>query len=310
MFFSDHLPAAADMSAMIEPVADEMKVSAGGALHPPAGLPGYAALLAARHAAHEPELHQFLERFWGGRNWTVLDVACGDGFYTAAFDTLLGEKGRVTAVDVSPAFLDWAASRVAATGRTTRSAIGSRLAFIRADAGRLPFPDGSFDLVWCAQSLISLPDAEAALREMRRVVRPNGLVGVLENDRLHEIQMPWPVDLELAVRTAERRKAAGDTKPEKPNAGRYLSDLADSSGLKPIRRVMLTVDRLAPLSPADARFVELYLKTLVEHVSGQLEPAVDRELRRLALPASPGYLPIRKSFWMSWSDMILFATPD
>ncbi|MGC1274912.1 MAG: class I SAM-dependent methyltransferase [Planctomycetaceae bacterium] len=292
------------MIDMIETVLGESSIEADQPSPPRDGLPKYAALLAARHAAHGPELFQFLKRLWGGQELEALDVACGDGFYTAAFDTLLGEKSRVTAVDVSPAFLDWAARRVATAGRN------SRVGFVRADAGCLPFPDGSFDLVWCAQSLISLPDAAAALREMRRVVRPGGLIGLLENDRLHEMQLPWPVDLELAVRTAERRKETGGAQPEKRNAGRCLSELAGSSGLMPFRRMTLTVDRLAPLSPADARFVELYLKTLVERLAGLLEPAVDRDLRRLTLASSPGYLPASKSFWMTWSDMILLATPE
>lgn len=274
-------------------------------------LPKYAPLLAARHAAHGPELFRFLHERWAGRNLDVLDVACGDGFYTASFASLLGDGGRVTAVDVLPGFLEWTERRIIrmqTTGQRSwdRASFGEQVHFVRADAGRLPFPDACFDLVWCAQSLNSLPDSPAALREMRRVVRLGGHVGILENDRLHEIRLPWPVDLELAVRSAEQQRS----RPSKQNAGRYLSSLARRAGLTPVERRTLVIDRAVPLQPADAAFLRLYLQALVDRVESRLNPVDAARLRRLALPESPDFLAGWESFWMTWSDMILIARRD
>ena len=93
----------------------------------------------------------------------------------------------MTAVDVSSAFL-----RVARTGA------GPRLGFAASAIERLPFADDVFDLVWCAQSLYSLPEPVEAVRLMRRVVKPGGVVAVLENDSLHHLLLPWPIEVELA----------------------------------------------------------------------------------------------------------------
>jgi ubiquinone/menaquinone biosynthesis C-methylase UbiE len=75
---------------------------------------------------------------------------------------------------------------------------------VKADAYRLPFEDGQFDLVWCAQSMISLNDPVAAIREMARVLKPGGRLAVLETDAYHHVLLPWPVGLELAIQKAVR----------------------------------------------------------------------------------------------------------
>ena len=73
------------------------------------------------------------------------------------------------------------------------------MTFARADLRHLPIPDDSFDLVWCAQSLYSLPDPVDALRRMARAARPGGIVAVFENDEFHHVLLPWPVEVELAL---------------------------------------------------------------------------------------------------------------
>jgi ubiquinone/menaquinone biosynthesis C-methylase UbiE len=269
------------------------------------GLPEYASLLAARHAAHQTELRRFLEDRWGGQNLAVHDVACGDGFYAASFDDLLGNEARVVALDVLPAFLHWA-SQCRWEGRRPR-----RTSYVAANAERLPLGDHAFDLVWCAQSLISLPDPSASLAEMTRVVRQDGVVAILENDRLHEIQLPWPPELEIAFREAERRAAteADSAAAEKPHAGRFLESLMLEAGLQPVERASLAIDRMAPLSAADEAFLQAYLHELFERAGDKLEPAQRRELQRLTSPGSPDYLPAQPSFWMTWSDVVVLARP-
>ncbi len=263
-------------------------------------MPEYASLLAARHAAHQEELRRFIEGRWRERNIAVLDVACGDGFYAACFDRLLGSEAQVVALDLSPAFLHWASECRWEEARPRRTS------FIAADAESLPFKDQSFDLVWCAQSLISLANPPAALREMARVTCADGLVAVLENDRLHEIQLPWPPELEIALRAAERR-AEPDAESEKPHAGRFLGALMLDAGLRPVERASLPIDRMAPLSAADEAFLQAYFHEFAERAGEELEPAQRQELLRLTSPGSPEYLPAQPTFWMTWSDVVVLA---
>lgn len=100
----------------------------------------------------------------------VLDVACGTGTVARRAVGGVGPGGAVTAVDVSPAMLTTA----------RRSAPGPVIDWHEADAGELPFPDGSFDVVLCQQGLQFFGDQAAATQEMRRVLaRPGRMLVAL-----------------------------------------------------------------------------------------------------------------------------------
>jgi SAM-dependent methyltransferase len=98
---------------------------------------------------------------------TVLDVACGSG------NTSLAAARRnctVTGLDYVPALLDRARQRAAA----------ERLAitFIEGDAEALPFEDASFDVVLSTFGVMFAPDQGQAARELLRVTRPGGTIGL------------------------------------------------------------------------------------------------------------------------------------
>jgi ubiquinone/menaquinone biosynthesis C-methylase UbiE len=96
----------------------------------------------------------------------VLDVATGTGrvpYYLLAEPTF---HGRVVGLDASARMLELAKEKVAA--------YRGRVALIRQTALALPFAENSFDAVTCLEALEFLSDAEAAVREMIRVLRPGG----------------------------------------------------------------------------------------------------------------------------------------
>ncbi|MGW7120832.1 class I SAM-dependent methyltransferase, partial [Streptomyces sp. NPDC054901] len=97
----------------------------------------------------------------------VLDCSCGIG--TQAIGLAL-RGHRVTGTDVSPRAAARAAREAARRNLNLRTAA--------ADMRRLPFPDGRFDAVVCADNslphLLTEQDVRAALTEMRRVLRPDG----------------------------------------------------------------------------------------------------------------------------------------
>jgi ubiquinone/menaquinone biosynthesis C-methylase UbiE len=92
----------------------------------------------------------------------VLEIACGTGRFT----TMLAERGAdIVGLDISGAMLAQGREKAAAAG------IADGVEFMRGDAGRLPFPDDSFDAVF-AMRFFHLADTPAAyLSEMRRVAR-------------------------------------------------------------------------------------------------------------------------------------------
>jgi len=101
----------------------------------------------------------------------VLDVACGAGAVTAAVAQAVGPTGRVLGVDLSQAMVD-------AAGRHLENQGLLHAVTERMDAEQLTLPDAGFDLVVCALGLMYLPDPDAALREIARVLRPGGRVAL------------------------------------------------------------------------------------------------------------------------------------
>jgi SAM-dependent methyltransferase len=95
----------------------------------------------------------------------LLDVGCGTGSLTL----LLTERqrhGQVVGIDIAFPYIAFARSRSGAVGPQ----------FTIGDACRLPYSDGGFAAALAQLSLNFVPDAAAAVREMRRVVRPGGVV--------------------------------------------------------------------------------------------------------------------------------------
>lgn len=110
----------------------------------------------------------------------VLEVACGTGRVTRILRERLPEGVLITATDLNDAMLEYA--RSLGPERPERSG----LAWRRADAAALPFPDGSFDAVVCQFGYMFVPDKEIAMREAQRVLRPGGWLHFSVWDRLEE----------------------------------------------------------------------------------------------------------------------------
>lgn len=98
----------------------------------------------------------------------VLDAACGTGDLALA-DAKAG--GRVTGLDFSERMLERARRK------------GPGLEWVQGDALALPFADSSFDAATVGFGVRNLDDLEAGLRELRRVLKPGGRLGVLEITR-------------------------------------------------------------------------------------------------------------------------------
>ncbi|HEX4806951.1 MAG TPA: class I SAM-dependent methyltransferase [Conexibacter sp.] len=103
----------------------------------------------------------------------VLDVATGTGMVAAA---LVRRTGcRVVALDQSPQMLGGLWARLAAD-----AALAARIEPVQGDAEALPFGDASFDALTFTYLLRYVEDPGATLRELGRVVKPGGMVGMVE----------------------------------------------------------------------------------------------------------------------------------
>jgi demethylmenaquinone methyltransferase/2-methoxy-6-polyprenyl-1,4-benzoquinol methylase len=112
----------------------------------------------------------------------VLDLAGGTGDIAALLRPRVGDEGEIVLGDINAAMLRVGRDRMIDRGNVRG------LQYVQLDAEKLPFPDGSFDLVTIAFGLRNVTDKDAALREMHRVLKVGGQARVLE---FSEVKPDW-----------------------------------------------------------------------------------------------------------------------
>ncbi len=132
----------------------------------------------------------------------VLDAGCG----SCAHSVRLARRGlRVRAVDFSESALAMARAHVEAQG------LGDRIELGRESLLELSFPDESFDYALCWGVLMHIPDAERAVAELARVLRPGGML-VISEGNMHALEA-------VGVRTLKRLLGAEKAEVKRTPAG-------------------------------------------------------------------------------------------
>lgn len=109
----------------------------------------------------------------------MLDVGCGQGHWTKTLAPYLAEKAKITAIDND---INWFKNNSELENYFRLSNIEFNL--IEGDAESLPFEDETFDFVTCQTVLIHLKNPKKALKEMTRVLKPNGLLLCVEPNNI------------------------------------------------------------------------------------------------------------------------------
>jgi SAM-dependent methyltransferase len=149
----------------------------------------------------------------------VLDIGCGPGTITVDLAERVA-PGPVTAVDQSADVLEIAAAEA-------RRRNVANVSFRTADVHRLDFPDDSFDVVHAHQVLQHVADPVRALREMKRVCRPGGIVAARDADYGGFIWYPQLPGLDVWLDLYQRAARANGGEPD---AGRRLLSWALAAG--------------------------------------------------------------------------------
>jgi ubiquinone/menaquinone biosynthesis C-methylase UbiE len=150
----------------------------------------------------------------------VLDIGCGIGGATFPIADQIGPTGLVAGIDISTAMIDEAKRRAA-----NRPGIEFRVG----DACAIPYPDGFFDSARTERVFLYLPNRAAALREMKRVVKPGGHLYLIDTD----IDSTAIYFTNLAL-TRKMTSMVAASMPN-PNSARELPALAKKAGLKNIQ---------------------------------------------------------------------------
>ena len=159
---------------------------------------------------------------------SLLDVGCGPGTITIDLARLVA-PGRVIGLD--------RAADVVEKARASAAAANVPVVFQTGDVYALGFPDATFDVVHAHQVLQHLGEPVRALMEMRRVLKPGGLLAVRDSDYL---SFAWsPVDARL-TRWLEVYRAVARRNGGEPDAGRFLKGWAMDAGFSNVRATSST----------------------------------------------------------------------
>jgi SAM-dependent methyltransferase len=172
----------------------------------------------------EPLAAELLDSVGAAEGQSAIDVGCGPRGILELLAERVGPRGRVVGLEVDPVHVAMARQLVAEQGLTN-------VEVIQADARNTGLPPASFDVAHARTVLVNVPDPEAVLAEMTRLVRAGGWVASLEPDvavdLCHRVNPAWDRLHQIFI-TAVQAVGAD------PFIGRRLPELFREAGLSDI----------------------------------------------------------------------------
>jgi ubiquinone/menaquinone biosynthesis C-methylase UbiE len=106
----------------------------------------------------------------------AIEVGCGSGAYTLFTAAAVGKAGKIYALDIQEKMLAQIRNKIE---RNKDTYLGN-IELLKASAYAIPLPDNSLDLAYMITVLQEIPDKQRALAEIRRVLKPGGIIAVTE----------------------------------------------------------------------------------------------------------------------------------
>ena len=212
-------------------------------------------------ATAQPEYTAMVRAAGFQPGWHVLDAGCGGGAFLPLLADLVGVTGRLAALDLAPENV--AAIEARLETWALPCAVEARVGSLTS----LPYPDASFDGVWCANvtQYLSDEDLAVALAELRRVVRPGGLVAVKEVDAtLARLTTPDPL---LLLRNQEVASRDGTVQVRGMMRGPGLRAWLVRAGLVEVWGRSTLIERFAPHPPVERRFLANVYRSYAERAA-------------------------------------------
>jgi ubiquinone/menaquinone biosynthesis C-methylase UbiE len=174
---------------------------------------------------------------------SALDLGCGPGTVARILAARLGPSGAVLGLDASPGMLRLASAKPPVPA-------GAPITYVQNSLAPLPVPDASFDIITGQQVIQFVPDPAAALAEARRVLRPDGLVGLTTWSGLAD--NPLFRALHEAIACFFGPAAAERLGKPWSMSAEHLADLVADAGFTEVTQAPRTIPVFFPGDVADA----------------------------------------------------------
>ena len=163
----------------------------------------------------------------------VLDLAGGTGDLSKKFSSLVGSSGQVVLADINEAMLKIGRDRLIDSGKS------GNIDITQLNAEKLPFADNTFDCICIAYGLRNITKKEAALKSMRRVLKPGGRLVILEFSKPNNIALSkaydafsslWPVAGKLLTGDSDSYRYLVESIKMHPNQETLINMLFEKAG--------------------------------------------------------------------------------
>ena len=213
-----------------------------------------------------------------------LDAGCGIGNHALMLAEVVGPGGYVTGLDLSAEFV------AHAQGLAEQTGLSAVVSFRQGDVNELPFDDNSFDWAWSVDCVghRTIGEPQSGLRELARVVRPDGQVAILG----YSSQMLLPgfplLEARLNATASAMNFLAKGLRPE-DHFQRALGWFRDAGLTEPTARTVVGTVQ-APLDDGVRRALISLFGMLWGEMQPKMTQADRKEYRRLTDRASPDFI--------------------
>jgi len=249
----------------------------------------YSSKLRRFNAFAEQELRQCIASLGLRPGMHVLDAGCGTGEALHWLREQVQPGGEVVGIDLASAHVSAARERARA---------GTLV--LQADLLAAPLESGSFDLIWCVNTINHLRDPRQAILALTALLRPQGRIALGQSCLLPDMFFAWDSRLERltneAVRQYYRDRYGLDERDL--TAVRSIFGLLQQAQLRNVTARSVLIERVAPLSPATESYIAqtLFRDSWGERLQPYLDEADYRQLSSLCDPDDPGFALRRADF--------------
>lgn len=237
----------------------------------------------------ERELRELIQSLALRPGMRVLDAGCGTGQALNWLAREVAPLGAVVGIDLAAAHVQ--AARLHAP---------PQIRVLECDILNAPLEAGSFDLVWCVNTINHLRDPVAGARSLAALLRPGGRIALGQSALLPEMFFAWDSGLERAVSGALRhyyqdRYHIGD---QDLDSVRAIFGVLRRAGLRNTAVRTVVLERVAPVDTETLNYLveAIFRDTWGERLRPYLSADKYAKLRRLCDPHGPGFALTRPDF--------------